>query len=52
MKKLINAVDDVVKEQLEGMAVAHPEHLKVMAFNQPCVAGVASMDFEQPQTES
>ncbi|MDX1523753.1 MAG: dihydroxyacetone kinase subunit DhaK, partial [Anaerolineae bacterium] len=25
MKKLINAVDDVVKEQLEGMAVAHPE---------------------------
>ena len=28
MKKLINAVDDVVKEQLEGMAVAHPE-LKV-----------------------
>ncbi len=28
MKKLINAVDDVVKEQLEGMALAHPE-LKV-----------------------
>lgn len=25
MKKLINAVEDVVKEQLEGMAVAHPE---------------------------
>ena len=25
MKKLINAVDDVVKEQLQGMAVAHPE---------------------------
>jgi dihydroxyacetone kinase-like protein len=25
MKKLINAVDDVVKEQMEGMAVAHPE---------------------------
>lgn len=25
MKKLINAVDDVVREQLEGMAVAHPE---------------------------
>lgn len=25
MKKLINAVDDVVKEQLEGMARAHPE---------------------------
>ena len=25
MKKLINAVDDVVKEQLEGVAVAHPE---------------------------
>ncbi len=29
MKKLINAVDDVVKEQLEGMAAAHPEYLKV-----------------------
>lgn len=29
MKKLINAVDDVVKEQLEGMAVAHPDVLKV-----------------------
>jgi dihydroxyacetone kinase-like protein len=29
MKKLINAVDDVVKEQLEGMAVAHPDLLKV-----------------------
>ncbi len=28
MKKLINAVEDVVKEQLEGMALAHPE-LKV-----------------------
>lgn len=28
MKKLINAVDDVVKEQLQGMAAAHPE-LKV-----------------------
>jgi len=28
MKKLINAVDDVVKEQLQGMALAHPE-LKV-----------------------
>ena len=25
MKKLINAIEDVVKEQLEGMAVAHPE---------------------------
>ncbi|MBK9053250.1 MAG: dihydroxyacetone kinase subunit DhaK [Chloroflexi bacterium] len=25
MKKLINAIDDVVKEQLEGMAAAHPE---------------------------
>jgi len=25
MKKLINNVDDVVKEQLEGMALAHPE---------------------------
>lgn len=25
MKKLINAVDDVVKEQLEGVAAAHPE---------------------------
>jgi phosphoenolpyruvate---glycerone phosphotransferase subunit DhaK len=29
MKKLINAVDDVVTEQLEGMAVAHPDLLKV-----------------------
>jgi dihydroxyacetone kinase-like protein len=29
MKKLINAVEDVVKEQLEGMAVAHPDQLKV-----------------------
>lgn len=25
MKKLINALDDVVKEQMEGMAAAHPE---------------------------
>ncbi|MCG8348122.1 MAG: dihydroxyacetone kinase subunit DhaK [Chloroflexales bacterium] len=25
MKKLINAVDDVIKEQLQGMAAAHPE---------------------------
>jgi hypothetical protein len=24
----------------------HPEHLKVMAFNQPFVADVASVDFE------
>ncbi len=29
MKKLINDVDDVVKEQLQGMAVAHPDALKV-----------------------
>jgi phosphoenolpyruvate---glycerone phosphotransferase subunit DhaK len=29
MKKLINAIDDVVREQLEGMAVAHPDLLKV-----------------------
>lgn len=29
MKKLINDVDDVVKEQLEGMAVAHPDMLTV-----------------------
>jgi dihydroxyacetone kinase-like protein len=29
MKKLINEVDDVVKEQLEGMAIAHPDRLKV-----------------------
>ncbi len=29
MKKLINAVDDVVKEQLEGMALAHPDYVKV-----------------------
>jgi len=29
MKKLINAIDDVVKEQLEGMAIAHPDLVKV-----------------------
>lgn len=29
MKKLINDVDDVVREQLEGMAEAHPDLLKV-----------------------
>ena len=29
MKKLINEIDYVVKEQLEGMAVAHPDQLKV-----------------------
>lgn len=29
MKKLINAVEDVVKEQLEGLAAAHPDMLKV-----------------------
>ena len=29
MKKLINAVPDVVKEQLEGMAAAHPNLIKV-----------------------
>ena len=29
MKKLINAVPDVVKEQVEGMAAAHPDLLKV-----------------------
>ncbi len=29
MKKLINAVEDVVKEQLEGLAAAHPDLLKV-----------------------
>ncbi len=29
MKKLINQVEDVVKEQLEGMAVAHPDLIKV-----------------------
>lgn len=29
MKKLINEIDDVVKEQLEGMALAHPDLLKV-----------------------
>jgi hypothetical protein len=28
----------------------HPEHLKLMAFNQPSVADVASVDFELPQT--
>jgi dihydroxyacetone kinase-like protein len=29
MKKLINAIDDVVNEQLEGMAIAHPDMVKV-----------------------
>lgn len=29
MKKLINAVDNVVREQLQGMAAAHPDILKV-----------------------
>ncbi len=29
MKKLINAIDDVVREQLEGMAAAHPDLIKV-----------------------
>jgi len=29
MKKLINAVDDVVREQLRGMAAAHPDLVKV-----------------------
>ncbi|GAB4573813.1 MAG: dihydroxyacetone kinase subunit DhaK [Anaerolineae bacterium] len=29
MKKLINDVQDVVREQLEGMALAHPDMLKV-----------------------
>lgn len=29
MKKLINGVDDVVKEQLEGMALAHADEIKV-----------------------
>ena len=28
----------------------HPDHLKLMAFNQPSVADVASVDFESPQT--
>jgi transcriptional regulator NrdR family protein len=27
----------------------HPEHLQVMAFNQPFVTDVASLDFEQKQ---
>ncbi|GIK54978.1 MAG: dihydroxyacetone kinase subunit DhaK [Chloroflexi bacterium] len=29
MKKLINAVENVVREQLQGMAVAHPDLVKV-----------------------
>ncbi len=28
----------------------HPEHLRLMAFNQPSVTDVASVDFESPQT--
>lgn len=27
----------------------HPEHLSVMAFNQPSVAAVASVDFQESQ---
>ena len=29
----------------------HPEHLSLMAFNQPFVSDVASVDFESAQTE-
>ena len=29
----------------------HPEHLRVMAFNQSSVADVASVDFESSQTK-
>ena len=29
MKKLINAVDDVIQEQLQGMATAYPDRVKV-----------------------
>ena len=29
----------------------HPDHVGVMAFNQPSVAEVASMDFEHARTE-
>ena len=29
MKKLINAVDDIVAEALQGMAAAHPDLLEV-----------------------
>ena len=28
----------------------HPEHLSLMAFNQPSVADVASVDFEETRT--
>ena len=28
----------------------HPDHVSVMAFNQPAVSDVASVDFESPQT--
>ena len=28
----------------------HPDHLRLMAFNQSSVADVASVDFETPQT--
>jgi hypothetical protein len=36
-------------ESLRGYQ-KHPEHLQVMAFNQPFVADVASVDFEKPRT--
>lgn len=29
MKKLINSVENVVRETLEGMALAHPDLIKV-----------------------
>ena len=29
MKKLINSVENVVREQLEGMAAAHPDQLRI-----------------------
>ena len=28
----------------------HPEHQSLMAFNQPSVADLASVDFEEPET--
>ncbi len=43
MKKLINAVDDVLNEQLQGMAVAHPE-LKVVLEPRYIVRGDAPLD--------
>ena len=39
------------REALRGYQ-QHPEHVRVIEFNQPFVADVASVDFESPQTDN